>query len=86
MRNVVYLVLAIILFGLAYYVWIIANENGLNEQAPGARGLSPRSLSAPPSALAQFVKEWQPVLTLMSSLGGVISFILQIRVWMRGRA
>ena len=37
MRNVVYLVLAIILFGLAYYVWIIANENGLNEQVPHYR-------------------------------------------------
>ncbi len=86
MRNIVYLVLAIILFGLAYYAWIIANENGLNEQAPGTRGLSPRSLSAPPSELAQLIKEWQPVLTLLSSLGGIVSFVLQIRVWMRGRA
>ena len=86
MRNVVYLVLAIILFGLAYYAWIFAKESGLGEQAPNTRGLSPRTLSAPPSQLAQFVKEWQPVLTLLSSLGGIVSFVLQIRVWMRGRA
>lgn len=86
MKNVLYLVLAIVFFGLAYYAWIIANENGLTESAPATRSLSPRKIGPPPSELVQFVKQWQPVLTLASSLGGIVSFVLQVRVWMRSRA
>ena len=83
MKNVLYLILAIVFFGLAYYIWIIAHENGITATT---RGLAPRSAGPPPSSLALFVQQWQPVLTLLSSLGGIVSFILQIRVWMRARA
>ncbi len=83
MKNVLYLILAIIFFGLAYYIWVIAHENGLT---PSTRGLAPRNVGPPPSDLVLFVQQWQPVLTLLSSMGGIVSFILQIRVWMRARA
>jgi len=86
MKNVLYLLLAIVFFGLAYYAWIIANENGLTESAPSTRSVSPRTIGPPPSELVQFVKQWQPVLSLASSIGGVASFIIQVRVWMRSRA
>jgi hypothetical protein len=84
MKNVIYLILAIIFFALAYYVyWIVAQENGI---APTTRGVAPRNVGPPPSELVRFVREWQPVLTLLSSLGGIISAFLQVRVWVRARA
>jgi hypothetical protein len=84
MKNVIYLILAVIFFSLAYYVyWIVAQENGA---APTTRGVAPRSIGPPPSELLQFLHQWQPVLTMVSSLGGIISAFLQVRVWMGRRA
>ncbi len=84
MKNVIYLILAIIFFGIAYYVyWLVAQENAV---MPTTRGVAPRSIGPPPSALVQFLREWQPVLTMVSSLGGIISAFLQVRIWVRGRA
>lgn len=84
MKNVIYLMLAVTFFAFAYYVyWIVAQENGI---APTTRGVAPRSVGPPPSELLQFLQQWQPVLTMVSSLGGIISAFLQVRIWVRGRA
>lgn len=86
MKNVLYLILGIVFFAAAYVVWAIAQESGVAPTGPSTRSLSPSTVGPPPSGLVAFVQQWQPVLTLASSLGGIISFIIQIRVWMRGRA
>ena len=84
MKNMFFLVLAVLFFALAFYIyWVVAQENAITATR-SARGISPQSI-APPSALMGFVQQWQPILTLLSSLGGMASFFYQVRVWMRGR-
>lgn len=86
MKNVIFLLLAVIFFGIAFYVyWVVARENGLATEAmPGAtRGVAPRAI-APPSELMAFIQQWQPYLSVLSSIGGIASFLFQVRVWMRG--
>ena len=85
MKNVLYLILGIVFFAAAYVVWAIAQESGVAPSGPSTRSLSPTTVGPVPPGLMAFVQQWQPVLTLASSLGGIISFIIQIRVWMRGR-
>ena len=83
MKNFGYLLLALVFFGLAYLAyWVVTNEPP--PETGSTRSLSPRAVT-PPSALMQFVQQWQPILTLISSLGGAISFFMQVRVWLRGR-
>lgn len=88
MKNVIFLLLAVIFFGVAFYVyWVVARENGLTTEAmPGAtRGVAPRAL-APPSELMAFIQQWQPYLSVLSSIGGIASFLFQVRIWIRGSA
>ena len=88
MKNMIYLVIAALLFALAYYIyWVVGQENAA--MIGGPRSISPQAVPAagiPPSAFMSFVQQWQPVLTLVSSLGGIVSFIIQVRVWVRGRS
>ena len=83
-KNTVYLVIAVLFFGLAYFVYWLVTD-GAVPVAPeqgATRSLSPQAIQ-PPSQLMAFVQQWQPILTLLSSLGGIVSFVLQVRVWMR---
>jgi hypothetical protein len=84
MRNFGYLVLAVLLFGLAFYIyWIVARESGVPFS-------DTRSLRAPGAGsgdgFMELIKQYQPYLSLASSLGGIASFLFQVRVWMRSRA
>ena len=77
MKNFIYLFFAIVLFAVAAFVyWLVT---------PSGEEVATRSLVAPPSALMAFVQKWQPVLTLVSSLGGIVSFLFQLRVWRRSK-
>jgi hypothetical protein len=80
MRNIIYLVIAAVFFALAYYVYWVATDGAA---APQARGIGP--MAAPPASVNTFIQQWQPVLSLVSSLGGIISLLFQLRVWMRSR-
>ncbi len=81
MKNIGYLILAVILFGLAFYIyWITIGTP--DEQIGRARHLSP-GLRQPPHGLLAFVQAWQPILTAISSLGGILSLFYQIKLWMR---
>ena len=87
MKNVLFLVLAVLFFALAYYIyWVVAYENGLTEAMPRSRSALPRAAVPPPSELMSFIQQWQPYLSALSSIGGILSFIFQVRIWMRGRA
>ena len=80
MRNIVYLVIAALFFALAYYAYWLATAGAA---APGARGIGP--MAAPPGSVNAFVQQWQPVLSLVSSLGGIVSLLFQLRVWVKSR-
>lgn len=72
MRRFAYLLVALVLFGAAAFAYLVA----VQPQSPG--------LSPAPRGFLDLIREWQPILSAISSLGGVISLYLQLRVWMRG--
>lgn len=85
MRNIAYLVLAVLFFAAAYYIyWLVAQENETAGQV-ATRGVR-RPGGPQASGLIAYIKQYQPYLTLASSLGGIASFLFQVRVWMRGRS
>ena len=84
MKNVFFLFLALLLFGVAFYVyWIVAQENA-NVAVESTRSMS-RQGSRNTSDVMRFINEWQPYLSVASSLGGIASFMFQLRIWMRSR-
>ena len=84
MKNVFFLFLALLLFGVAFYVyWIVAQENA-NVAVESTRSMS-RQGGRNTSDVMRFINEWQPYLSVASSLGGIASFMFQLRIWMRGR-
>ena len=82
MSNIIYLVIAALFFALAFGIYWVATEGG---GAPdmARRSIAPRA--APPPGLIAIIQEWQPVLSLVSSVGGIVSLLFQLRVWMRSR-
>lgn len=87
MKNIGFLFLAVLFFGAAFYVyWLVTDGAVPTSGLPGStiRSLSPQAIT-PPSDLMQFLQQWQPVLSLLSSIGGAISFFIQVRIWLKGR-
>ena len=69
MKNVFFLLLAAGLFGFAFYIyWIVAQENGV-KAVEATRSMAPRGAPGG-TELTAFLNQWQPYLTLASSLGG----------------
>ncbi|MBU2534229.1 MAG: hypothetical protein KKB37_15920 [Alphaproteobacteria bacterium] len=83
MRNVVFLALAIVLFAVAYYVYAMVAVDHL--AGPATRSMRGPTGADGGDALRMFIEQYQPYLTLASSLGGIASFLVQVRIWMRGR-
>ena len=84
MKNIFFLLLALVFFGVAFYVyWIVAQENATAavETTRSIARQGPRQTSD----VMRFINEWQPYLSVASSLGGIASFMFQLRIWMRGR-
>jgi hypothetical protein len=83
MRSVVYLVIAMVFFALAFWIYWLAAESGGGAEI-ATRSIAPQAASPP--GLMAFIQEWQPVLSLVSSLGGIVSLFFQLKVWVRSRA
>ena len=71
MRHFAYLLLALLLFGAAAFAYLVAVQ-------PPPPGLAPA-----PRGILDLVREWQPILSTLSSVGGLISLLYQLRVWMK---
>lgn len=75
MRNVGFLLLALVLFGVAGLAYWTVTQTGADTLS---QGLGPTSKD-----YLDLAREWQPILSMASSIGGVISFLMQVRLWLR---
>ena len=75
MHNFGYLLLAIVLFGVAGFAYWTVTQTGSDTLSQG--------FGPPSQGYLDLVKQWQPILSVASSIGGVISFFMQVRLWLR---
>ena len=87
MKNFGFLLLALVFFGVAFYVyWVVAQENAsVGAGAPEAARSLRKLGGGGASDITSLITQYQPYLTLASSIGGIASFLMQVRVWMRTR-
>ena len=75
MRNIGFLLLAVILFSVAGFAYWTVTQTGTDTVR--------QSFGPTSQGYLDLVREWQPILSVASSIGGVISFFIQVRLWLR---
>ena len=86
MKNFGYLLLAVVFFAVAAGVYMMVAQDGSVMGGAGNEAVrSARKMSGGGSDIKSLLTQYQPYLSVASSVGGILSFLMHVRVWMRAR-